>query len=62
METCIDTTDHNLTTIPAMTSTQPILKQIAAIRRKAGLTRQEFFDHHFQIHGTLSDGGDQKPA
>ncbi|KAG9571420.1 hypothetical protein KCU71_g224, partial [Aureobasidium melanogenum] len=45
-----------------MTSAQPILKQIAAIRRKAGLTRQEFFDHHFQIHGTLSDGGDQKPA
>ncbi|KAJ4356860.1 uncharacterized protein N0V89_004897 [Didymosphaeria variabile] len=31
------------------------LKQIACLRRKANLTRKEFFDHHFQIHGAISD-------
>ncbi|CAJ0546535.1 Ff.00g011620.m01.CDS01 [Fusarium sp. VM40] len=30
------------------------LKQIVAVRRKAGLTRQEFFDYHFQVHGKIS--------
>ncbi|RBQ77170.1 hypothetical protein FVER14953_13930 [Fusarium verticillioides] len=32
------------------------LKQVVAIRRKPGLTRQEFFDYHFQVHGRLSHG------
>ncbi|KAF5638107.1 hypothetical protein F52700_4811 [Fusarium sp. NRRL 52700] len=32
------------------------IKQIVAIRRKPGLTRQEFFDYHFQVHGRLSQG------
>ncbi|EXA36489.1 hypothetical protein FOQG_11219 [Fusarium oxysporum f. sp. raphani 54005] len=32
----------------------PHIKQIVAIRRKPGLTRQEFFDYHFQVHGKLS--------
>ncbi|KAF5537536.1 Opine oxidase subunit B [Fusarium mexicanum] len=34
----------------------PYIKQIVAIRRKPGLTRQEFFDYHFQVHGKLSQG------
>ncbi|KAG5760136.1 hypothetical protein H9Q72_011734 [Fusarium xylarioides] len=34
----------------------PHIKQIVAIRRKPGLTRQEFFDYHFQVHGRLSQG------
>ncbi|KAF4338893.1 hypothetical protein FBEOM_7199 [Fusarium beomiforme] len=34
----------------------PHIKQIVAIRRKPGLTRQEFFDYHFQVHGNLSQG------
>ncbi|CVL01393.1 uncharacterized protein FPRN_11606 [Fusarium proliferatum] len=32
----------------------PHIKQIIAVRRKPGLTRQEFFDYHFQVHGKLS--------
>ncbi|KAF4473555.1 hypothetical protein FAGAP_12997 [Fusarium agapanthi] len=34
----------------------PDIKQIVAIRRKPGLTRQEFFDYHFQVHGRISQG------
>jgi DNA-binding transcriptional regulator YiaG len=35
-------------------TSMPHIKQIVAIRRKPGLTRQEFFDYHFQVHGKLS--------
>ncbi|CAG7565359.1 unnamed protein product [Fusarium equiseti] len=31
----------------------PYIKQIVAVRRKPGLTRQEFFDYHFQVHGKI---------
>ncbi|KAH6643573.1 hypothetical protein C7974DRAFT_381793 [Boeremia exigua] len=31
------------------------LKQIACIRRKSDMTREEFFTYHFQIHGSISD-------
>ncbi|PYH72187.1 EthD domain-containing protein [Aspergillus vadensis CBS 113365] len=34
----------------------PIIKQLIALRRKAGLTREEFFDYHYQVHGALSKG------
>ncbi|UZJ55691.1 hypothetical protein CBS101457_005011 [Exobasidium rhododendri] len=33
-----------------------MLKQIAVVRRRAGLSRKEFFDYHFQVHGALSSG------
>jgi hypothetical protein len=36
------------------TKAMPYLKQIVAVRRKAGLTKQEFFDYHFQVHGKIS--------
>lgn len=42
----------------------PHIKQIAAGRRKPNMTRKEFFDHRFRIHGSLSDAiedKDQKP-
>ncbi|KAJ4399547.1 hypothetical protein N0V91_009372 [Didymella pomorum] len=42
----------------------PQLKQIACLRRKSNLTRKEFFDYHFQVHGSMSDepsDADQKP-
>ncbi|KAF4335204.1 hypothetical protein FBEOM_10948 [Fusarium beomiforme] len=42
----------------------PHIKQIAAGRRKPNMTRKEFFDHRFRIHGSISDGiedKDQKP-
>ncbi|KZM22223.1 uncharacterized protein EKO05_0002069 [Ascochyta rabiei] len=42
----------------------PQLKQIACLRRKSNLTRKEFFDYHFQVHGSLSDtpsSPDEKP-
>lgn len=42
----------------------PHIKQIAAGRRKPNMTRKEFFDHRFRIHGSISDGTedkDQKP-
>ncbi|KAF2659345.1 hypothetical protein K491DRAFT_622863 [Lophiostoma macrostomum CBS 122681] len=42
-----------------MASHQPSqLKQVACLRRKAALTRKEFFDHHFQVHGAISDKPD----
>ncbi|GLA66482.1 hypothetical protein AtubIFM54640_009060 [Aspergillus tubingensis] len=34
----------------------PIIKQLIALRRKAGLTREEFFDYHYRVHGALSKG------
>jgi hypothetical protein len=42
----------------------PQLKQIACLRRKSNPTRKEFFDYHFQVHGSLSDqpsNPDEKP-
>ncbi|KAF5655297.1 hypothetical protein F25303_705 [Fusarium sp. NRRL 25303] len=42
----------------------PYIKQIATGRRKPNMTRKEFFDHRFRIHGSISDGvedKDQKP-
>ncbi|KAH0044251.1 hypothetical protein KCU78_g429, partial [Aureobasidium melanogenum] len=32
------------------------IKQIAVLRRRTGQTVQEFFDHHYQVHGALSRG------
>ncbi|KAF4442967.1 hypothetical protein F53441_11611 [Fusarium austroafricanum] len=34
----------------------PYIKQIVAVRRRGGLTRKEFFDYHFQVHGKLTQG------
>ncbi|KAI8932078.1 hypothetical protein NX059_010965 [Plenodomus lindquistii] len=49
-----------------MSSPNPtVLKQIACLRRKSNLTRKEFFDYHFQVHGSLSDSpkeADEKPS
>ncbi|RBQ78508.1 hypothetical protein FVER14953_07697 [Fusarium verticillioides] len=42
----------------------PHIKQIATGRRKPNMTRKEFFDHRFRIHGSISDATedkDQKP-
>ncbi|KAG5797857.1 hypothetical protein H9Q69_003085 [Fusarium xylarioides] len=42
----------------------PHIKQIATGRRKPNMTRKEFFDHRFRIHGSISDAiedKDQKP-
>ncbi|KAL3480494.1 hypothetical protein BJX99DRAFT_254485 [Aspergillus californicus] len=39
-------------------SSKPLIKQIAAGRRKPNLTRKEYFDHRFQIHGGISDAPD----
>ncbi|WAO86360.1 Hypothetical protein NCS54_00363200 [Fusarium falciforme] len=36
------------------------IKQIAAGRRKPNMTRKEYFDHRFRIHGSLSDGTENK--
>jgi len=45
-------------------SAQPSLKLLAVIRRKAGMTRQEFFDYHFQEHGRQSEAptAEETPA
>ncbi|KAL0930688.1 uncharacterized protein CTRU02_214763 [Colletotrichum truncatum] len=32
------------------------LKMVAIIRRRSGMTRREFFNYHFQVHGSLSTG------
>ncbi|KAJ5776306.1 uncharacterized protein N7511_001317 [Penicillium nucicola] len=34
----------------------PGIKQLIVLRRKAGMTRQEFFDYHYQVHGAISTG------
>ncbi|KAF5978728.1 hypothetical protein FBULB1_6045 [Fusarium bulbicola] len=42
----------------------PHIKQVAAGRRKSNMTRKEYFDHVFRIHGSISDAvedKDQKP-
>ena len=33
------------------------IKQLVVLRRRTGQTMQEFFDHHYQVHGALSDQG-----
>ena len=30
------------------------IKQLVTVRRKAGLTKEEFFNYHYQKHGGLS--------
>lgn len=42
-----------------MPSTQ-LIKQIAAGRRRPNLTRKEYFDHRFRIHGEISDAIEDK--
>ncbi|KAL4888832.1 hypothetical protein BDV59DRAFT_187872 [Aspergillus ambiguus] len=32
----------------------PPVKQLVVVRRKAGLTKEEFFDYHYQKHGAIS--------
>ncbi|PSN67615.1 hypothetical protein BS50DRAFT_664912 [Corynespora cassiicola Philippines] len=47
-----------------MSAAAPFLKQIACLRRRADMTRKEFFDHHFCVHGSISDipeNIDEKP-
>ncbi|UPK91065.1 hypothetical protein LCI18_002000 [Fusarium solani-melongenae] len=34
----------------------PLIKQIAVGRRKPNMTRKEYFDHRFRIHGRIADG------
>ncbi|KAL4993521.1 hypothetical protein BDV10DRAFT_198272 [Aspergillus recurvatus] len=34
----------------------PMIKQLVAVRRKAGMTREEFLNYHYQVHGSLSTG------
>jgi hypothetical protein len=38
-----------------MSSAKPSIKQIAAGRRKPDMTRKEYFDYRFRVHGTISD-------
>ncbi|KAH7254285.1 uncharacterized protein BKA55DRAFT_510323, partial [Fusarium redolens] len=38
----------------------PHIKQIAAGRRKPNMTRKEYFDHRFRIHGSISDATEDK--
>ncbi|OQV11151.1 EthD domain-containing protein [Cladophialophora immunda] len=38
----------------------PGVKQIVAIRRKPNLTRKEYLDYHFRIHGAITDGTENK--
>ena len=40
------------------------IKQLATGRRKPDMTRKEYFDHRYQVHGYLSDmpeDADEKP-
>lgn len=39
-----------------MSSNKTLVKQVVAIRRKPDMTRKEFLDHHYQVHGSISDG------
>ena len=39
------------------------IKQFVVVRRRAGQSTQAFFDHHYQVHGKLSDAAipEEKP-
>lgn len=37
------------------TSRYPLIKQIAATRRKPDMTHKEFLDYHYQVHGSIAD-------
>ncbi|CAK7207780.1 hypothetical protein SEUCBS139899_010593 [Sporothrix eucalyptigena] len=39
-----------------------MIKQIASSRRKPGLTRREYLDYHFKVHGAIADGTDDRDA
>lgn len=41
-------------------SVAPLIKQICAIRRKPGLTRKEYFDYRYQIHGAMTGEPEDK--
>lgn len=41
-------------------SSVPLIKQICAIRRKPGLTRKEYLDYRYRIHGSIVDGPENK--
>ncbi|KAL4894161.1 hypothetical protein BDV59DRAFT_207215 [Aspergillus ambiguus] len=34
----------------------PIVELLVALRRKAGMMREEFLNYHYQVHGSLSTG------
>ncbi|KAF3398548.1 hypothetical protein F1880_005729 [Penicillium rolfsii] len=36
------------------------IKNIVGIRRRPNMTRKEFYDHHFRVHGYLSDAPQDK--
>jgi hypothetical protein len=56
----LDFTVENLPTNENMASSNPLIKQIAAGRRKPDMTRKEYFDHRFRVHGALSDAPEDK--
>jgi hypothetical protein len=37
------------------------IKQIACVRRKPNMTRKEYNDHRFRVHGALSDAEEASP-
>lgn len=41
-------------------SLAPLIKQICAIRRKPGLTRKEYMDYRYRIHGAIVDAPENK--
>jgi len=43
-----------------MSSAPLLLKQIATGRRKPDMTRKEYFDHRFRVHGSITDGIEDK--
>jgi hypothetical protein len=36
-----------------------MIKQITSSRRRPGMTRREYFDYRFQVHGSIADGGEK---
>ncbi|KAL1903218.1 hypothetical protein Sste5346_000503 [Sporothrix stenoceras] len=45
-----------------MASNSAMIKQIASSRRKPGMTRREYLDYHFRVHGALADDIDDRNA
>lgn len=39
-----------------------MIKQIASSRRRPGMTRREYLDHHFRVHGAIADGAEDRDA
>jgi hypothetical protein len=47
-------------TMASQENNENFIKNVVGVRRRPNMTRKEFYDHHFRVHGYLSDAPDDK--